>query len=610
MRTVLFCQNPYAFGIMAPLRDALRRGGHEYIWFLTGNLLKSFPYKEDPFTSRILELQHYLPDAIFVPGNEVPHYLQGVKVQIFHGLAGEKKGHFRIRHYFDLYLTQGPYFTERFMALREKHQDFEVVQTGWPKLDILWDATLRARCEQHRAQLLEQAGAGTLLLYAPTFSPSLTSAPYLLDEIRDLAEDPKYLIQIKFHDLMDPGVVAQYEGLATKHPRVEVVRDSNIVQYLLAADLLISDTSSVIYEFLLLDKPVVSYRSIAERIQWENAANYRNLRALVETNLQDDPFSRQRAEIKAAFHPYEDGQSASRMLQATEAYLSTHGVPEGRRLSPYRRTKIRWLFGPHVHEPYMGPRKVPISALLITYNEILHIEQVLENLKFADEIIVVDSHSTDGTAEVVRAHPKARLIQRDFLNYTDQKSYALEQASHDWVVFTDADERIPDALLDEIYRTINNPENSVSAFFFRRRFMFKDKVLRFSGWQSDKNYRLFRKSRCRFTNNRIVHETLDVDGSTAILDNKLIHYSYRSYEDYKGKMLRYGKMKAQEEYARGKRFGWLPMVLRPAYKFLNHFILRLGILDGTRGVVISYLNALGVYSRYQELKRLGSIHKP
>jgi len=134
--------------------------------------------------------------------------------------------------------------------------------------------------------------------------------------------------------------------------------------------------------------------------------------------------------------------------------------------------------------------------------------------------------------------------------------------------------------------------------------MFKKEVLHFSGWQSDKNYRLFRKSKVHFALDRIVHETLVVDGLSDVLKNKLIHYSYKNYNDYKGKMIKYGQMKAQEEFKKNYKPNPYHFIFRPLYKFLNHYIFRLGILDGRKGIIICYLNALGVYARYKELRRL------
>jgi hypothetical protein len=178
--------------------------------------------------------------------------------------------------------------------------------------------------------------------------------------------------------------------------------------------------------------------------------------------------------------------------------------------------------------------------------------------------------------------------------------------SNDWVLFMDADERITDRLKNELLKTINGDAKAV-AYFFHRTFMFGQKVLRFSGWQSDKNFRLFRKSKVAFTKERIVHETLIVDGPVGILKSKLIHYSYKDYQDYKGKMVKYGQMKAQEELAKDYSPNLYHFIFRPGYKFFNHFIMRFGFLDGKRGVIISYLNALGVHSRYKELKRLRGI---
>ena len=249
-----------------------------------------------------------------------------------------------------------------------------------------------------------------------------------------------------------------------------------------------------------------------------------------------------------------------------------------------------------------------ISALLITYNEIVNIDEVLENIKFADEIIVVDSFSTDGTIERIKKYPKVKLIQRAFKNFTDQKSFTLKQASYDWVLFLDADERITDELKNEIHKTINS-ENTASAYYFYRIFMFKDKVLQYSGWQKDKNYRLFKKSKVNFDQNKIVHETLIVNGESSTLKHKLVHYSYRNYKNYKGKMIKYGQMRATEELKKNYSPNIYHFVFRPFYKFFTYYILRLGILDGKKGITICYLNALGVYTRYKELKRLRKTYK-
>lgn len=249
-----------------------------------------------------------------------------------------------------------------------------------------------------------------------------------------------------------------------------------------------------------------------------------------------------------------------------------------------------------------------VSALIITYNEMGYIQKCIESVSFADEILVVDSYSTDGTYEYLLNHPKVKVIQNPFENFTAQKSFALKQASNDWVLFLDADEIVSSSLKNEIEGTIEKQPEEV-AFWFYRQFMFKNEKLRFSGWQTDKNYRLFRKSKAKFCDHKIVHETLEIEGKSGILKEKLIHYCYKNYEDYKGKMLKYGRLKAIESFYTEKSFNYFLMFLKPSWKFFNHYILRLGFLDGKRGFSVCYLNALGVLERFKELKRLEQKNK-
>lgn len=244
-----------------------------------------------------------------------------------------------------------------------------------------------------------------------------------------------------------------------------------------------------------------------------------------------------------------------------------------------------------------------ITALIITYNEMGYIERCIESVSFADEIIVVDSYSTDGTYQFLLNHPKVKVIQNPFVNYTAQKSYALQQATNDWILFLDADEVVSETLRKEIRsKAVSNSKHS--AYWFYRTFMFQNQRLRFSGWQTDKNYRLFRKSRARFCDKKIVHETLVVNGTSGILREKLVHFCYKDYSDYKLKMLKYGRLKAKEAFYKEKKFYYLPLIYKPTWKFFHNFFLRLGFLDGKKGITICYLNALGDFERYRELKRL------
>ena len=342
MKTILFCMNPYSFGILEPVMQVLKEKNHEFIWFVRSAILEKFPYQDQRCTSKIKDLVRFNSDAIFVPGNEVPHYLRGVKTQVFHGLAGEKKGHFRIRNYFDLYLTQGPYFTRWFSKAAAKHKDFSVVETGWPKLDV-YGKELH-KYDSDKLFLLKKSKAKKIILYAPTFSPSLTSAPHLLTQIEELAKSKEYLVLIKFHDLMAEDMIDSYKKLSMSFENVLFIEERNIIKYLLIADLMISDTSSVVYEFLLLDKPVITFKNNSHVINWDNQLSFSSLMKRVAKNLIEDPFKEQRLKILKEYHPYTDGNSAKRMVEAVEEYIKKNGVPEKRLISWFRRYKINKIF--------------------------------------------------------------------------------------------------------------------------------------------------------------------------------------------------------------------------------------------------------------------------
>ncbi|OFX22147.1 MAG: CDP-glycerol--glycerophosphate glycerophosphotransferase [Bacteroidetes bacterium GWA2_31_9b] len=343
MKTTLFCKNPYAFGILKPLNDELLLRGMPVLWYIPKEILAHFPYKEScVFTSEIKEVADFDNDVIIVPGNEVPHYLKGLKVQIFHGLAGEKKGHFRIRHYFDLYLTQGPYFTDRFIQLAKKFKDFEVIETGWSKLDSLFNQ--KDSFTKEKDQLLSESGTEKIILYAPTFSPSLTSAIELKNEILKIADEKK-LVLIKFHDLMNKKIVDEYKVLIKNNSNIRIVEDNNITKYLILSDLMISDTSSVVYEFLLLNKPVITYRSNSEHIHWQNITKSNELCSSVENVFVDDTFENERKWIIENYHPYTDGLSSKRVVDTLITYLKSNPVPDKRNISWFRKHKMIKMFG-------------------------------------------------------------------------------------------------------------------------------------------------------------------------------------------------------------------------------------------------------------------------
>ena len=251
----------------------------------------------------------------------------------------------------------------------------------------------------------------------------------------------------------------------------------------------------------------------------------------------------------------------------------------------------------------MTKPKPKVTGLIITLNEEKNISEVIENINFVDEIIVLDSFSTDKTVEIARSHHNVKVYQNKFENFTDQRNLALDYANHNWILFLDADERLTPELREEILHTIKQ-DDTVEAYYFYRKFMFKDKPLHFSGWQTDKNIRLFKKDAARYSKERLVHEILRVKGRTRNMKNKLIHYSYLDYDSYKQKMISYAKLKAKELYMKEVKPNFFHFYIKPLYKFLYTYLVRLGVLDGKRGIIICYLNALGVYYRYPFLKKL------
>ncbi|WP_203258812.1 glycosyltransferase family 2 protein [Hyunsoonleella ulvae] len=256
----------------------------------------------------------------------------------------------------------------------------------------------------------------------------------------------------------------------------------------------------------------------------------------------------------------------------------------------------------------MAQAQTKISALLITYNEEHHIVDVIKNIEFADEIIVIDGESTDKTVALLKEIPKVKLVSRPFKNFADQRNFAISQANYEWLLFIDADERITNALKHEILKTVTSP-NGITAFMFKRLLYFKNKRVRFSGFQTDTTYRLFKNGCVKYIESKIVHEMPLIQGNSKIMQNYMLHFSFNNLEDYKLKMEHYASLKAKELNDAGKKATLFHFMFRPAYKFITNYIFRLGFLDGKLGFNICYLSAYGVWYRYKQLKILNQSKK-
>ena len=246
--------------------------------------------------------------------------------------------------------------------------------------------------------------------------------------------------------------------------------------------------------------------------------------------------------------------------------------------------------------------KQSITGLIITYNEEKNIREVLGCFDFCDEIIIVDSYSTDKTLEIAKEFSNVKIIQNKFEDFTKQRNLALENANNDWILFLDGDERITPPLRKEIIETVKKPD-AKDAYYFYRKFFFENRPINYSGTQNDKNFRLFRKSKAKYIVDKKVHETLEVNGTIGVLKNKLLHYSVSDYESYKHKMLRYGKLKGIELAEKGKKYNTITQFSKTFFNFFKTYILKLGILDGEKGLELCYLQSLYVFETYRALKK-------
>lgn len=345
MKILLFCENKYAVDILNPLQlEADRQGGHEVLWYVHQKKIPVFPLKDEVrWTYDIQAAYDFRPDAVFAPGNIVPYYLSGVKCSIFHGYAAEKRDQFHIRHYYDMYMTQGPYFTQEFLKLQQKYHDFEVLETGWTRQD--WITRHRHDYEAKRQQLLQEHGCERIVLYAPTFSPRLTSLPKIKEQLVKLVEERHVLLLIKLHPLTATEWVEEYRQLAQEHPHILFEDDFSVTKYMLMADAMVSDTSSTIYEMLLLDKPVVTIDTVSADPYWKDINDPNELMGAYDELFSNEALTQLRKWIIDNYDPYTDGRCAERMLQGVADYIKRHGVPAKRKLNLWRKYVSVKTFG-------------------------------------------------------------------------------------------------------------------------------------------------------------------------------------------------------------------------------------------------------------------------
>ena len=241
-----------------------------------------------------------------------------------------------------------------------------------------------------------------------------------------------------------------------------------------------------------------------------------------------------------------------------------------------------------------------LSAVVPTYNEQAKIGDCLRSLRWADELLVVDSNSTDGTVDAARELAD-RVEVHPFEGFAAQKNWCLDRASHRWVLLVDADEVCSPELRDEITRVLARPSDA--GYWIPRVNYFLGKRMRGCGWGRQKVLRLFDRERGRYPD-RLVHETLALDGSAGYLNAPLFHRPYESLDDYWVKFHRYARLSAEEMRAQGRKCGIGSVLSRPPARFIRMYFLQLGFVDGAHGLVLCGLAALQVYAKYATLWEL------
>lgn len=241
-----------------------------------------------------------------------------------------------------------------------------------------------------------------------------------------------------------------------------------------------------------------------------------------------------------------------------------------------------------------------ISTVIITFNEESNIERCLESVApFSDEIIVVDSHSTDRTVELARAYT-SRIFAHDWLGYGKQKQLALSKASGDWVLAIDADEEVSPALREELGQL----DFRHDGYFVLRKVWYLNRWITHGGWYPGLVLRLFKREGAFYTD-KIIHESVVVRGSTGILTSPLHHYSYRDISHHLEKINQFTTLSARQMHHSGKRAKLLKLLLSPPLEFLKVYLLKRGFLDGSAGLTIAILHSYYVFLKQAKLREMG-----
>lgn len=272
---------------------------------------------------------------------------------------------------------------------------------------------------------------------------------------------------------------------------------------------------------------------------------------------------------------------------------------------PAPATAERWLdterpeAPPPIAELPRTRRRHRLSALVTTFNEAESLADCLRSLDFCDEIVVVDSHSSDDTVAIARSFDRVRVLERTYFGAASQKNWAIDRLRFDWVLILDADERVTPELRDEIEDVLSQP-SPPTAFAIPRRTFAMGRRLRYSGWQNDRVVRLFRRDAARYPNRRVHADMVTLLPPTS-LSGAIDHYMVEDLGEYIQRIQRYAWWGAAQLWRDGRRAGPWEIAVRPTWRFLRTYLVQLGVLEGTRGLVMCALQAYGTFLKYSML---------
>ncbi len=252
-----------------------------------------------------------------------------------------------------------------------------------------------------------------------------------------------------------------------------------------------------------------------------------------------------------------------------------------------------------------------LSLAVITYNEEDNIARLLNALEgILDEIIIVDSYSTDKTKQICTEHPKVKFFEKKFEGYGEQKNYALDLCTKDWVLFLDADEVPDDALKKSIKKVVDSPHAEYQVYKAKFINHLGIHIIRYGGWGNVTRERLFRRNAAKYSDDK-VHEHLVTREKAGILEGNINHYTYRCIHHHVTKINTYSDMMAEKMFVRGKKINRLKIILNPIFEFNKVFFFKLGFLDGFAGFYVAKTMAYYSFLKYiklrekVKLKRLG-----